>query len=213
MRWLSPALNEARVSIMSLEDKFHHLLQQQKQIRVMGIDDTPFVKGSGEPVAVAGVVCSNTRFEGMIWTRVEEDGENATAVLIDQVSRSKFHAQLHLLLLDGVALAGFNVVDLQALSAALGLPCVTLMRKAPDLLKMKQAMTHVPHTQEKIARMEKAGSIYTHGPFVYQVVGLDPELTGDVLTQLTDTGHVPEALRLAHLIGAAVNLGESTRRA
>ncbi len=196
-----------------IEDKFNSLLRLQKQIRVMGIDDTPFVKRSGEPVSVAGVVCANTRFEGMLWTEVDEDGDNATDVLIAQILKSKFYAQLHVVLLDGVALAGFNLVDLEQLSVALDLPCVTLMRKTPDLPKMKRAMQHVNHTQEKMSRLERAGPIYTHLPFVYQVVGLDPEVTARVLERLTDTGHVPEALRLAHLIGAAVKLGESTRRA
>jgi uncharacterized protein len=197
----------------TIEDKFLHLLRLQKQIRVMGVDDTPFVKQNGEPVSVAGVVCANTRFEGMLWTEVDEDGDNATEVLITQILKSKFYEQLHLVLLDGVALAGFNVVDLQKLSVALGLPCVTLMRKPPDLHKMRQAMQHVSHTSEKINRMEAAGPIHSCAPFVYQVVGLDPEVTLQVLERLTDTGHVPEALRLAHLIGAAVKLGESTRRA
>jgi hypothetical protein len=35
----------------------------------------------------------------------------------------------------------------------------------------------------------------------------------DALTQLTDTGHVPECLRLAHLIGSAVKTGTSGQRA
>jgi len=30
---------------------------------------------------------------------------------------------------------------------------------------------------------------------------------------LTDTGHVPEALRLAHLIGSAIMTGQSSNRA
>jgi hypothetical protein len=38
-------------------------------------------------------------------------------------------------------------------------------------------------------------------------------VTAAVLRRLTDCGNVPEALRLAHLIGAAVVKGESGRQA
>ncbi len=197
----------------STEDKFIRLLRRQKQIRVMGIDDSPFVKDVDPQVSVSGIVCANTRFEGMIWTEVTRDGDDATETLITQIRQSKFYEQLHLILLDGVAMAGFNVVDLKQLSEALQLPCLTLMRKAPDLVKMKRAMQKVPHTAQKLARLKQAGPIYRYDAFYYQAYGLDPGVSARVLQQLTDTGNVPEALRLAHLIGAAVKLGESTRRA
>jgi endonuclease V-like protein UPF0215 family len=35
----------------------------------------------------------------------------------------------------------------------------------------------------------------------------------EALKRLTDRGNVPEALRLAHLIGSAVVMGESSKRA
>ena len=41
----------------------------------------------------------------------------------------------------------------------------------------------------------------------------DAHTAGQVLTRLTDTGHVPEALRLAHLIGSAIMTGQSSNRA
>jgi endonuclease V-like protein UPF0215 family len=48
---------------------------------------------------------------------------------------------------------------------------------------------------------------------VYQVHGAGAEETFMALQRLTDTGHVPEALRLAHLVGGALAYGESGRRA
>ncbi|MEM8675903.1 MAG: DUF99 family protein, partial [Cyanobacteria bacterium P01_G01_bin.67] len=43
------------------------LIRQQKQIRVIGFDDAPFERGQTEKVNLAGIVCANTRFEGMVW--------------------------------------------------------------------------------------------------------------------------------------------------
>jgi endonuclease V-like protein UPF0215 family len=59
---------------MKLED----LLRSNRVIRAIGFDDAPFVRGTREPVGVAGVVRANTRFEGMLWTRVEADGWDST---------------------------------------------------------------------------------------------------------------------------------------
>ena len=64
-----------------------------------------------------------------------------------------------------------------------------------------------------MAIIERAGPIHVREPFVFQVVGASPEHSTEALSLLTDRGHVPEALRLAHLIGAAVMTGQSSQRA
>lgn len=43
--------------------------------------------------------------------------------------------------------------------------------------------------------------------------GEEPAVVAKVLQRLTDCGKVPEALRLAHLIAAAVMTGESSSSA
>ncbi|MGA9522477.1 MAG: DUF99 family protein [Myxococcaceae bacterium] len=48
---------------------------------------------------------------------------------------------------------------------------------------------------------------------MFQVQGGDPDEIAQALRRITDTGHVPEALRLAHLIGSAIVTGESSHRA
>ena len=53
--------------------------------------------------------------------------------------RSKFLAQLHLILLDGISMGGFNIIDLPELSERLGLPCVSVMRHLPNFSKIQVA--------------------------------------------------------------------------
>jgi endonuclease V-like protein UPF0215 family len=48
---------------------------------------------------------------------------------------------------------------------------------------------------------------------VFQVQGAGPDEAAEALARLTDRGAVPEPLRLAHLVGAAISTGESGRRA
>lgn len=193
--------------------KYQQHLQQQRQFCVLGIDDTPFDRQQTS-VPVAGVVCTNTRFEGLLWTAITKDGNDANAVLLQQIQHSKFYAQLHLVMIDGIALGGFNVIDLPQLAIDLDLPCVAVMRRPPDLPAIQAALKHLKDGDTKMERLLKAGTIYQHDALCYQVAGLDAELCGQILSQrLTDRGHVPEALRLAHLIGSGIAFGESGRRA
>ena len=181
--------------------------------RVVGFDDAPFPGRRGAPVQVAGVVCAGTRFEGLVWGRLRRDGFNATDALARTLEGGKFLPQIHVVLLDGLAFGGLNVVDLPALAARLCRPCIAVMRRAPDLPAMAAAIRKLPYPERRLELLARAGPIHQRPPFFFQVQGLGPDEAAQALGRLTDRGHVPEALRLAHLIGSAVVTGVSGRRA
>ena len=195
------------------EEKLAYLLRNQRQLRVIGFDDAPFVRHTTEPVAVTGVVCALTRFEGMLWGQITADGFDGTDSLIQMLLPSKFYPQLHLVLIDGIGMGGLNLIDLPRLSERLQLPCVAVMRKYPKLAKMRSAIALLPDVERRLELLAKAGEIHHYHPFYFQVCGMSAELTAQILIRLTDRGNVPEALRLAHLITSAVIKGESGNRA
>lgn len=188
-------------------------LKAGKSIRVIGFDDAPFKSERLSLVNLSGVVCSNTRFEGMLWGKVEKDGSNATDVISRLILNSKFHDQIHLVLIDGIALGGFNVVNIEELSRRVDRPCVSIMRRRPDMPAIREALKNLEDGNEKFELMLKAGKVHQLDGFVFQVCGASPEVIALGLSKLTDRGRVPEALRLAHLIGAAVMTGQSSGRA
>jgi uncharacterized protein len=164
-------------------------------------------------VPLVGAVCSGTRFEGLVWGRVRKDGWTATQEVCRLLEGGKFLEQLHAVLLDGIAFGGFNMVDLPLLAERLRRPCVAVMRKRPDLEAMERALRHLPRAGRRLELLRRAGPIYQLKGFTFQVQGAEPEWVAQVLERVTDRGKVPEPLRLAHLIGAAVVTGESSRRA
>ncbi len=184
-----------------------------RTLRAIGFDDAPFDRARRGDVAVAGVVCAGTRFEGLVWGRVRRDGWNATGEIVRLLSGGKFLPQLHLLLVDGIAFGGFNVVDLAALSEALRRPCVAVMRRPPDLGAVERAIARLPRPARRLEVLRRAGPVHRVGPFVFQVRGAGPEETARALARLTDRGAVPEPLRLAHMVAGAVRTGESGNRA
>ncbi|NEP59106.1 MAG: DUF99 family protein [Symploca sp. SIO2G7] len=189
--------------------ELNSLLRLNRTIRVIGFDDAPFSRGAGGNVSIAGVVCAGTRFEGMVWGQVEQDGWDGTDTILRLLLGRKFLPQLHILLLDGIAFGGFNIIDLPKLAEELQLPCVAVMRRMPDLTAVEQAILRLPESGRRLRLLQRAGAIHNYPPFCFQVFGAAPEITFSVLEKLTDCGKVPEALRLAHLIGAAVVRGES----
>ncbi|QDE88032.1 hypothetical protein BHS06_03190 [Myxococcus xanthus] len=181
--------------------------------RVIGFDDGPFARRPGAAVPLAGVVCGGTRFEGLVWGRVRRDGWNATQEVCRLLEGGKFLPQLHLVLLDGIAFGGFNVVDLPLLASRLKQPCVAVMRRPPDLVAVERALRRLPRADARWAKLKRAGPIHQLGGFTFQVQGAEPAWVAEALARVTDRGLVPEALRLAHLIGSAVVTGQSSQRA
>lgn len=195
---------------MKLED----LVRLGRVIRAIGFDDAPFLRHTSEKVYITGVVCGGTRFEGMLWGQVQQDGWDATDTICNLLIGSKFLPQLHIVLLDGIGFGGFNLVDLPTLASRLQLPCVAVMRRQPDIPAMEQALRHLPDPEKRLSLLQRAGKIHAYPPFFFQVCGADdPDAIARVLANLTDCGKVPEALRIAHLIGAAVMTGESGSQA
>jgi endonuclease V-like protein UPF0215 family len=189
------------------------LLRHDKRIRTLGVDDGPFERGSRGQVLVVGAVYAGDQFEGLLSTRVRQDGHNATRRLIEMIAGSKFQPQLHLVLLDGITLGGFNVVDLPGLAAEIGVPCLAVTRRRPDQAAIRRALSRLPRSAARARLIDRAGAVSRAGRVYFQACGIDPELAALALERCTVSGNMPEALRAAHLIARGIVTGESGRRA
>jgi len=180
---------------------------------VIGCDDAPFAREHRGDVLVVGAVFAGLRLDGVLSARVRRDGANATATLIRVLHDSRFLAQTHLVLLQGIAFAGFNVVDLEALHRAVRLPVMTVTRRRPDLARIRSALLeHVPGGRRKWGLVEKAGPMEPVAGLFVQRQGVDSDDARRVLKRLAVHSSMPEPLRTAHLIAAGVTLGESRHR-
>ena len=94
-----------------------------------------------------------------------------TKKLIEMVNECKFKSQLHALLLDGIALGGFNIVDTEKLFKKTTIPVIVVMRDYPNLKKITMALKKIG-MQKKIKLLEKAGEIYSYNKIHFQIMGL-----------------------------------------
>ncbi|RLB45229.1 MAG: DUF99 domain-containing protein [Deltaproteobacteria bacterium] len=180
---------------------------------VIGFDDGAFAPGHRGDVLLVGTVFSRTRLEGVLTSKVRRDGRNSTERMIALASGSRYQNHIRAVLLQGIAVAGFNVVDVHRLGAELDVPVLVVARKEPNFESLRRALGKVPGGTRKWRLMEAAGPMERLGPVWVQRIGLDRRAARQLLEATTLHGNLPEPLRVAHLIASGVTLGASTRRA
>jgi endonuclease V-like protein UPF0215 family len=157
----------------------------------------------------------------------------------DLVRGGPFADSVRAVLLQGIAVAGFNVVDIRGLSQALSVPVLVVMRRAPDLASVRRALfSDAPSVRppvrgaaRKWALIEGAGPIEPLGVshralnrarasglpagvqrLWIQRAGLSIEEARDLVAATTLHGNIPEPLRAAHLIAGGIATGHSRGR-
>lgn len=189
------------------------LMHKQGNVRIMGFDDAPHKRHVDPVIDVNGIVTNQAIFEGMISGVIASDGLNGAFVLADMILNSKFDDQLHAILIDGITFA-FNTVDLPALYRMTNIPVIAVMRHKPDLDRIFGVIEKYCEDPDAYKAVYKnAGPIFEHKKFFYQCYGLSEAQARFVLDQSTITGHVPESLRIAHLVGSSIKTGQSSRGA
>lgn len=186
-------------------------------MRVLGIDDSPFSFSSGKVLLVGAVVRLPNYLEGVMRTECAVDGTDANQAIEGMLLRSRYREQLKLVLLDGAAVGGFNVVDIDLLHRRTGLPFATVTRDPPDMEKVAAALRkHFGDWEERlevIARHRLRPVDTGHKPLLVASVGMDEGEADRLIARSVVRGVVPEPVRVAHLIAAAMARGESKGRA
>jgi endonuclease V-like protein UPF0215 family len=159
--------------------------------------------------------------------------------MVSLVRASPFQ-HVRVVMLQGIAVGGFNVVDVRALSRELEVPVLVVMRRPPDLEAVRRALFSgapsarppVRGAARKWRLIEAAGPIEPLGPshralrrtrraglpeaapkLFIQRIGLSLEAARDLVAATTLHGNIPEPLRVAHLIAGGVAQGFSHGRA
>lgn len=188
----------------------------KQQIRILGIDDSPFEFNDTKALVIGALVRVPNYLEGVMKSEVAVDGTDSTETLVKMVSESRFRDQIKLIMIDGIALAGFNVIDLDEVYSSLSIPVLTVTRDKPDFDEMRSALTkHFEDWRERYGLITKFGLtvIHTeHKPLYASGIGLDWGEFEELVRMSTVRGVVPEPIRMAHLVASAMARGESYGR-
>ncbi len=185
----------------------------KKQIRVIGIDDASFDKFKDKNVLILGTIYRGGDFmEGLVSCHVKKDGNEATDKIIRMINNTKFKPQLQYILLDGIAVAGFNVIDVNKLSSKTGLPVIVVIRNYPNFKEIIGALNKLK-MNTKIKLIENAGNVQKIGKIYTQLVNTNKKEAEDLFNILCKRSFIPEPIRVAHIIGSGIVKGESHGRA
>ncbi len=188
----------------------------KNQVRILGIDDSPFKFGDEDSLVIGALVRTPNYLEAVMRTRAEVDGTDSTDRLIELIQGSRYKDQIKAVMIDGIALAGFNVIDLERLHESISVPVLTITRDRPDFKEIESALKkHFADWKDRLGLMTRLDlkQIRTeHNPLFACGIGLEWPEFEELARLATVKGALPEPLRIAHLISSALVSGESKGR-
>lgn len=185
----------------------------KNEARILGIDDSPFDKFRDRKTLIIGTFFrGGSSLDGVLTTVAAVDGSDATEKIAKMVKKSKFYSQLQAIMLNGIAVGGFNVIDIRRLNSATGIPVIAVMRSYPEAGRIKSTLAGLG-MMAKVKLIERAGEIRKVNGIYVQVSGCSLETARELLKISCTRSRIPEPIRAAHLIAAGIKLGESRGKA
>jgi uncharacterized protein len=185
----------------------------KSEIRILGIDDGKFVPHSKTQVTVVGAVFRGGLWlDGVLSTTVTVDGLDASGRLSEMITQSTHYGQLRVIMLNGITLGGFNIVDIKALHALTRLPVIAVTNRKPDLEEVKLALTHLPNSDERWAAVLSAGELFAvftregKSPIYLEIAGIHITQAAEIVRLSATRSKIPEPLRVAHLVASGISL-------
>jgi uncharacterized protein len=177
--------------------------------RIVGVDDGAFSRRDRWAPIAAVASAMPDRVDAVRTGRVRVDGTDGTRAVVALVRATGGLEGLRAVLLDGAVVGGFNVLDLDAIHKALGVPVVAVTRRPPDFASIRAALTKwFPRDAGRRWRLltrHRLGPAPTGAPagLLFVVVGARRADAAVLLRRAAVRGLYPEVLRLAHLVASA----------
>ena len=189
----------------------------KRHIRILGIDDSPFTFSDKYTTVIGVIMRGGDYLECVLRSHVAIDGNEATLVCQEMIKNTKHRQQLRVVMIDGIALGGFNIIDIAQLHEYTHIPIITITRDKPDFNKIKNALQKNFHDWKNRWEILQKGEIYKvkthHNPIYVKCEGISLEEAEEIIKLSTIRGVIPEPIRVAHLIASGITRGESYGKA
>ncbi len=188
----------------------------KKEIRILGIDDSNFTKEDSEVLVGGALLRGGFWIDGVVSSYIKRDGLDATEKISSMIKNARYK-DVRAVMLKGITLAGFNLVDIDELNKNTQLPVVVVMRRMPDLVSIEKALDNLTEKTKRLSIIEKAGMIHEGkvqetSEIFFQFNGIDEEDARELIRISSMHSNIPEPLRVAHIIATGVVRGESTKK-
>ncbi|MEN4018541.1 MAG: DUF99 family protein [Methanobacterium sp.] len=185
----------------------------KSEIRILGIDDAPFPPHTKKRVMLIGTVFrGGTWLDGVLRTYITGDGKDSTENIIQMVNKSRHKDQIGVIMLDGITFGGFNLVNIKEVFNKTEIPVIVIMRKFPNFERIKKALMRFEDHEKRWEFVLDAGKVYkikNKEPIYIQICGIDLKDAEEIVAISATRSAIPEPVRVAHLIAAGIETGES----
>lgn len=181
---------------------------------VLGIDDGPLDKHPDATVPLVAVMMEGAAIvESVAVAEFPVDGDGINDFLSVWIASMRCSDALQAIVLGGITIAGLSVVDIEALHRSCGVPVIVVNRKEPLDTRLEEAL-RAAGLAERIAVVAASPAAFRLDDGLYVAAA---GATAAQATRMVDATRakslLPEPLRVAHLIGAALVNGQSRGRA
>jgi endonuclease V-like protein UPF0215 family len=179
----------------------------KREIRIVGIDDGPFIPRTAGKADLIGVVFRGGYWlDGVMRAKVEVDGLDATDKIVDMIKDSIHYKQLRVIMLDGITYAGFNIVNIRRLFESTGLPVIALTKRKADLEDVKNALKNLANWEKRWRDIRDAGGVIElkkgNARIYMQTTGILREDAEKIVEISSTRSSIPEPLRVAHIVAS-----------
>ena len=174
---------------------------EKKGIRVLGIAES--FKKSNKKSTLAGVVMRRDLIlDGMTYGFATIEGDDATDSIIS-MHRSLARDDINCILLDGLVISMYNIIDGELVSGETGLPVIAITFEDSKGLE-DSIRRHFDDWQGKLVQYQKLGSrkqvtLKTGKNLFIRCWGLNQRRALAILDSFTLQGSIPEPIRVAKL--------------
>lgn len=183
----------------------------KENIRVVGIDDA-FLDNKYS--IIIGVILRGKHvLEGILSSKICIDGFDANDKIKDMIIGSNYLKQIKVIMLDGITVGGFNIVDITSLYNDTKIPVIAIMKKQPDFDKIYAALDNLTGKDKRIEKIKNSGGInsffHNGNKIFYQMAGFDKREDCEfVIKKFSVNSIMPEPVRIAHMIASGITRGE-----
>ena len=144
--------------------------------------------------------------------RFPVDGEDATGYLAGWISSLRARPTLQAVIFGGITIAGLALVDVAELAERLALPVLVVTRHDPVGSDLAKALRSAG-LDNRLAVLEQVPRAFGVGEGLYLAhAGTSRAEAERLVRSCLAKSRLPEPLRVAHLIGQAIVMGESRGR-
>ena len=178
---------------------------EKKGIRVLGIAES--FKKTGKKSTLAGIVMRRDLvIDGMVFGSATVEGDDATDSIIS-IHKSLARDDVSCIILDGLVISMYNIIDGSHVAAKTGLPVIAITFEDSDGLE-ESIKRHFGDWQHKIKQYQKLGkrekvALRTGKSLFIRQWGMTQKRAVAVLNSFTLQGAVPEPIRVAKLAARA----------